>query len=101
MDCEFFEESYNFSQLNSQRENRIEDLSQLTYPGRIDPKEQVSNNTDTASESIVLPSTLQFTPIPEHLESPEVIDDTSHNVMTNDVTLESKNGELDVETNNE
>ena len=70
MDCEFFEESYYFSQLSSQGENQVEDLSWLKYPDRIDPKEQVGNTIDTTSESIVFPSSLQFTPVPEHLESP-------------------------------
>ena len=86
MDCEFFEDSYYFSQLRSPGENHSEDLSWLIFPSRIDPKEQVGYTTDTASEMIVHSSTPQFTPAPEHLdslESPEVIGNTSDNVIGN------------------
>ena len=97
MDCEFFEESYYFPQLSSQGENRVENLNWLTYPGRIDPKEQVGNTTDTGSESIVPSSDFQSTSVPEHLDSPKVIDDTPRNKITDDVTLESINDEPNVE----
>lgn len=90
-----------FYQLSSQGENEIEDPSWLIYLGRIDPKEQVGNTTETTSKSIVLPLLPQFTLVPEHPESPEVIDNTSHNVMTDDVNDAVLNDEPNVETNDE
>lgn len=75
MDCEFFKESYYFTQLSPQGESRSGDLSWLTCLGRIDPQEQVGNTADTTYDNIVLtsPQSPKPTPIPEHHDSPEVI----------------------------
>ena len=46
MDCEFFEDSYYFSQLSPPGESVGDDLSWLIYPIRMDPPEQVGNTAD-------------------------------------------------------
>ncbi|XP_057518458.1 uncharacterized protein LOC130799377 [Amaranthus tricolor] len=79
-------------------ENRSEDPSWLISPSRIDPKEQVGYTTDTASETLER-LTLQFTPAPEHPdspESPEVMGNTSDNMM-----VDNEDTEFSVEINND
>ena len=108
MDCEFFEESYYFSQLGPQGESVGDDLSWLTYPIRMDPPEQVGNTVDTTTDHIV--SSPQITPIlfDKHPNEPEVkpkpelfFDDMSDTVPTDDVLLSndvlSDNDMLNVE----
>ena len=66
MDCEFFEESYYFSQFGPQGESVGNDLSWLTYPIRMDPPEQV------VSSSRITPVLLLST---KHPNEPEVTSD--------------------------
>uniref|UniRef100_A0A803KSV8 Reverse transcriptase Ty1/copia-type domain-containing protein n=1 Tax=Chenopodium quinoa TaxID=63459 RepID=A0A803KSV8_CHEQI len=63
LDCEFFEQTYYYTQLSPQGENLSDDLSWLTYPEMVDPDPttQVGNTIDAASEAVdSLP--LQSTP---------------------------------------
>ena len=84
MDCDFFEQSYYYTQPSPQGETVNDDLSWLIYPVMIDqdPKEQVGETTDIVSEAIVSP--LQFIPVPsdehptEQEVTPEPIIDTSN-----------------------
>ena len=57
MDCDFFEQSYYYTQPRPQGENTSDDLSWLLYPVTIDqePKEQVGETTDVVTENIVSP----------------------------------------------
>ena len=79
MDCDFFEQSYYYSQPRPQGENvSSEDLSWLTHPIVIDPdpKEQVGKTTDVVTENIVSPTFDSFPLLStKHLEmnSEEVI----------------------------
>jgi hypothetical protein len=78
MDCDFFEQTYYYTQPRSQGEisHTSEDLSWLIYPlatsGR-DPQEQVSVTADPVPETVVSPPPLS-THVPEHPEQ-EVISD--------------------------
>ena len=102
MDCDFFEQSYYYSQPRPQGENvSNEDLRWLTHPLVIDPdpKEQVGKIADVVTESIVSPP-LDFSPVlcTEHPEmnseevilknevisdNPEVVNISDH-VVSND-----------------
>ena len=56
MDCDFFEHSNFYSQLRPQGETTCDDLSWLTHSvtNDLNPKKQVGNPTDIATENIVL-----------------------------------------------
>ena len=56
MDCEFFEDTYYYTQPSPQGETISDDLSWLTHPTVIDldPKEQVGTPTAVATEDMVL-----------------------------------------------
>ena len=56
-ECDFFEESYYYTQYGLQEETLSDDLSWLIYPVVIypDPKEQVGETTDVGSEVIISP----------------------------------------------
>lgn len=92
MDCEFFKESYYYSQPGPQGESVGHDLSWLTYPIRRDPPEQVGNTADTATDHIV--SSSQITPnlSDEHPSEPELtpepvlfVDDIPSTVSTDEI----------------
>ena len=57
MDCDFFEQSYYYSQYGPQGDIVNDDLSRLIYHVMIDqdPKEQVGETTNVVSEVIVSP----------------------------------------------
>uniref|UniRef100_A0A803LPC8 Reverse transcriptase Ty1/copia-type domain-containing protein n=1 Tax=Chenopodium quinoa TaxID=63459 RepID=A0A803LPC8_CHEQI len=65
LDCEFFEQTYYYTQLGPQGENLSDDLSWLTYPKMVDPDPttQVGNTTDATPEAVV-PLPLQSPPDP-------------------------------------
>uniref|UniRef100_A0A803NB30 Reverse transcriptase Ty1/copia-type domain-containing protein n=1 Tax=Chenopodium quinoa TaxID=63459 RepID=A0A803NB30_CHEQI len=65
LDCEFFEQTYYYTQLGPQGENLSGDLSWLTYPKMVDPDPttQVGNTTDATPEAVV-PLPLQSPPDP-------------------------------------
>uniref|UniRef100_A0A803MX05 Retroviral polymerase SH3-like domain-containing protein n=1 Tax=Chenopodium quinoa TaxID=63459 RepID=A0A803MX05_CHEQI len=65
LDCEFFKQTYYYTQLGPQGENLSDDLSWLTYPKMVDPDPttQVGNTTDATPEAVV-PLPLQSPPDP-------------------------------------
>ena len=83
MDCDFFEQSCYYTQPSPQGENGDEDLSWLTYAGRIDPTEQVGNTTNTAPKYIVPSSQCTSTPSDEPSTKPEVVSETIFNDDSN------------------
>ena len=64
MDCDFFEQSYYYTQPGPQGETVSDDLSWLIHPLMIDPdpKEQIGETTDVVSKVVVSP--LQSAPVP-------------------------------------
>lgn len=68
LDCEFFEQSYYYTQLSPQGESLSDDLSWLTYPEVMnpDPITQVGNTTDVAPETSVSPRLTTPVPSDEH-----------------------------------
>ena len=73
MDCDFFEQSFYYTQPLSQGESVSEDLSWLIYPQvhSRDAKEQVGTTTDIATDIVTNPSP-QTTLVPEHPVEQEV-----------------------------
>ena len=90
MDCDFFEQSYYYTQPRSQGESVSEDLSWLIHPlvDSRDPKEQVGNTADIASENTVS-SSPHATPAPEHPVEQEVTPNPPFIDMSNDDTVPS------------
>ena len=74
MDCDFFEHSYFYSQPRPQGETVCDNLSWLTYSviDDLNPKEQVGNPTDIATENIVLLSPQTFPTLSEASNDQEV-----------------------------
>ena len=75
MNCEFFEHSYFYSQLRPQGETTCDELSWLTHSvtNDLNPKEQVGNPTDIATENIVLLSFQAFPTLSEASSNQEVV----------------------------
>ena len=92
MDCDFFEQSYSYTQPSPQGETVSDDLSWLIYPAMIehDPKEQVGETIDVDFEVIV--SHLQFTPVPsnEHPTEQEVTPEPFTHVPSNEHPTEQE-----------
>ena len=87
MNCDFFEQSYYYTQAGPQGDTVSDDLSWLIHPIMIDsdPKEHVGETTDVASEVIVSP--LQSTPVPsnEHPTEQEVTPEPLIDISNDDV----------------
>lgn len=100
LDCEFFEQSYYYTQLSPQGESLsddLDDLSWLTYPEVMnpDPTTQVSNTTDVAPEASVSPpsvSPIMSTPVSSN-EHP------SDDLSSAEVNSENSGTDTIIETN--
>ena len=93
MDCDFFEQSYYYTQPRSQGESVSEDLSWLIHPlaDSRDSKEQVGTTTDIATNIVTEPSP-QTTPVPEHPTEQEVTPSSPSpfiDISTNDIVPSS------------
>ena len=84
MDCDFFEQSYYYTQPRPQGENTSDDLSWLLYPVTIDqePKEQVGETTDVVTKNILSPlqTDLQIDSAVQPTEHPEELQEVNSNV---------------------
>ena len=109
MDCDFFEQSYYYTQLGPQGEMSDADLSQLIYPivndmpvnnmpvmiDKPDSKEQVGETTDDVTEDIVSPLQIPVTLV-EHPNPNEEVVVPEEVISEAVVIMDNSNSAMDV-----